>query len=93
MTREKTCENDAERLSKAFPDALVGLKQIDEDARKEEGVRRKDKGVNPTNLISVEFLWTRIYETNLIILLDHGYKTPLLIKHGLKPLTETTYIL
>ena len=36
MTREKTCENDAERLSKAFPDALVGLKQIDEDARKED---------------------------------------------------------
>ena len=36
MTREKTCENDAERLSKAFPDALVGLKQIDEDAGKED---------------------------------------------------------
>ena len=36
MTREKTRENDAERLSKAFPDALVGLKQIDEDAGKED---------------------------------------------------------
>ena len=36
MTREKTHQNDAERLSKAFPDALVGLKQIDEDAEKED---------------------------------------------------------
>ena len=36
MTQEKTRENDAERLSKAFPDALVGLKQIDEDAGKED---------------------------------------------------------
>ena len=36
MTREKTRKDDAERLSKAFPDSLVGLKQIDEDARKED---------------------------------------------------------
>ena len=36
MTREKTRKDDVERLSKAFPDALVGLKQSDEDARKED---------------------------------------------------------
>ena len=36
MTQEKTCKNDAERFSRAFPDALVGLKQIGEDARKED---------------------------------------------------------
>ena len=35
MTQEKTCKNDAERFSRAFPDALVGFKQIGEDARKE----------------------------------------------------------
>ena len=36
MTQEKTRKNDAERFSRAFPDSLVGLKQIDEDARKED---------------------------------------------------------
>ena len=36
MTREKTRKDDAERLSKEFPDSLVGLKQIDGDAMKED---------------------------------------------------------
>ena len=36
MTQEKTRKNDAERFSMAFPDALVGFKQIGEDARKED---------------------------------------------------------
>ena len=36
MTQEKTRKNDAERFSRAFPDALVGFKQIGEDARKED---------------------------------------------------------
>ena len=36
MTQEKTCKNDAERFSRAFPDALVGLKQIGEEAREED---------------------------------------------------------
>ena len=36
MTQEKTYKNDAERFSRTFPDALVGLKQIGEDARKED---------------------------------------------------------
>lgn len=36
MAQEKTRKNDAERFSGAFPDALVGLKQIGEDARKED---------------------------------------------------------
>ena len=36
MTQEKTRKNDAGRFSRAFPDALVGFKQIGEDARKED---------------------------------------------------------
>lgn len=36
MAQEKTRKNDAEHFSGAFPDALVGLKQIGEDARKED---------------------------------------------------------
>ena len=36
MTQEKTRKNDAEHFSRAFPDALVGFKQIGEDTRKED---------------------------------------------------------
>ena len=36
MTQEKTRKNDAERFSRAFPNALVGFKQIGDDARKED---------------------------------------------------------